>query len=153
MPSRNYIALEDYKPPAYLIPKVELDIALDREDWSVHSRLWFERESADAKEFTLDGVNLSLQEIAIDQRELAAEEYTIEGEELKILNPPEKGILEIRVKINPSENLSGLGLYESANLLITQMEADGFRRLSYFPDRPDVLSTYRVCYTWSPYIV
>lgn len=138
--------LEDYRPSDYLIRKTELDFQLDQEKTLVTARLTIERR--DGVSFTapliLDGDELELASLQING--LPATDYVAEPESLTINSLPQQSpfTLEIVTRINPTTNRQLMGLYRSSNVYTTQCEAEGFRRITYFLDRPDVLSVYTV---------
>jgi aminopeptidase N len=140
------IRLADYAPPPFLVDKVELDIDLDAERTLVRSRLHVRRgvgAPADAP-LRLDGVDLELVNLTLDGAVLSANRYVIGDDGLTLADAPDDFILEIETAIRPASNTSRLGLFELGGKLATQCEAEGFRRITYFPDRPDVLATYVV---------
>ena len=142
------ILLEDYKPPNYLIDTVSLDVALDPERTRVRSRLQM-RANPDFPgkpgALKLDGELLALDKVAIDGRELAPAEYRVTDRNLTIAKLPAGPFqLEIVTVCNPKANAALTGLYLSKGIYCTQCEAQGFRRITYFLDRPDVLATYTV---------
>ena len=141
------IRLEDYRPPDWLVDGVELDIALDPVATRVRSTLKLrpnENGSAPAP-LSLDGESLTLSSIALDDEPLAAEHFVATAERLTIAQPPPRPFqLTIETVVNPSANTQLLGLYRSGRIYCTQCEAEGFRRITYFLDRPDVMSLYTV---------
>jgi aminopeptidase N len=142
------IHLRDYRPPNFLIKSVNLDFKLDPSSTKVRSRLKMRPNPASvapSAPLVLDGENLKLDAVLLNGRELARSEYRLSKSALTIPNPPEKPFtLEIHTTIDPSSNKSLQGLYRSRGVFCTQCEAQGFRRITYFLDRPDVLSTYTV---------
>jgi len=139
--------LKDYRPPAYLIDHVDLDLALDPERTQVRAALKVRRNpaagTAAGAPLVLDGEQLELAEIAIDGKPLAAGGYALDEMSLKVPKVPAKPFtLELTTVINPEANKALQGLYRSRGVFCTQCEAEGFRRITFFPDRPDVLSTY-----------
>ena len=142
------IRLRDYKPPAYLIDKVDLDVVLDPTRTRVRAKLkmrpnpaWTGRVPA----LELDGELLQLDSIKLDGQTLDASAYAVSATGLTIKSVPAKPfVLETVVHINPDENTALQGLYRSRGAYCTQCEAQGFRRITYFLDRPDVLATYTV---------
>jgi aminopeptidase N len=137
--------LKDYQPPAYLIDRVELCFQLDQQATQVHSVLHLRRNSqGPGGPLRLDGEGLNTLELRLDGRPLAPGEYCIEDGQLSIEQVPQHCLLESRVEINPAANTALEGLYLSSGLLCTQCEAEGFRRISWFIDRPDVMASYRV---------
>ncbi len=140
--------LEDYKPTDFLIPETHLDFTLDPERTIVKSKLIVERRAgvgADAP-LILDGDDLKLVDIRIDGAPLGDNAYMASPERLEIRGLPEGGrfTLEITTEINPTLNRQLTGLYRSSGVYCTQCEAEGFRRITYFLDRPDLLSVYTV---------
>ncbi len=90
----------------------------------------------------LNGQGLALQSLALDGAPLAAQDYRYDGEELCIATVPDRFVLESEVELRPQDNTALEGLYRSRSMFCTQCEAEGFRRITFFPDRPDVLSLY-----------
>jgi aminopeptidase N len=135
----------DYRPPDYWIDAVELSFDLHDDRAIVTARLDVRREatlSGDIPPLVLDGEGLELRRIAIDGAELPASRYQVGEESLTIESPPARFTLETEVEIHPEKNTALSGLYRSGSLFCTQCEAHGFRRITYFLDRPDVMSTY-----------
>src|SRR5690242_1438077 len=138
---------DDYTPPDYLVDTVNLHFELDRALTRVTSRLTVRSNhdrSAGSRPLILDGAELKLLSLKLDGVTLPPERYRIEGEHLAIDEVPEAFVLEVATEICPEQNTALQGLYLSGPMLCTQCEAEGFRRITYFPDRPDVLSKYRV---------
>lgn len=141
------IRLKDYAPPSYLITHVALDVSLDAERTVVRSRLSIKLnpkgQAKGGASLVLDGEQLQLASIAIDGTPLHEKDYTASETGLTIKKPPAKAFtLETTTLINPSANKALQGLYLSRGVYCTQCEAEGFRRITYFLDRPDVLSIY-----------
>jgi aminopeptidase N len=135
------IRREDYRPPDWLVPSIELEFELGAERTRVRSRLSVERSGAHDRPFRLDAQGLKLVELGVDGE---AAEYSLEGEVLTVELGGEAAVVETLVELAPRSNTQLMGLYESGGILCTQCEAEGFRRITPFPDRPDVLSRYRV---------
>ncbi len=140
---------KDYKKPDYLVDEAELDFTLEPQKTKVASRLFIRpdyKDKADVRPLLLDGEDLKLISVRIDGKELLSSDYEIqENGSLKIFNPPVKSfLLEIENEINPEENTKLSGLYISNGIFCTQCEAEGFRRITYFPDRPDIMAKFRV---------
>jgi aminopeptidase N len=139
------IRLADYRPPDYLIDTVDLDIRLDAHATRVQARLSIRpnpkgRSGAD---LTLDGDGLVAKRILLDGAEIDVKANFVTPDALTIANPPQRAFtLEIETEIDPSANTFLMGLYRSGAAYCTQCEAEGFRRITYFLDRPDVLSVY-----------
>jgi aminopeptidase N len=140
------IRLEDYRPSDYLIPAIDLAFRLSPERTEVRAVLTVRRRDADgpATPLVLDGDALTLGAVAIDGRTLAAREYSASPTRLTIHRPPAAFSLTVETQITPAANTELMGLYRSAGVYCTQCEAEGFRRITYFLDRPDVLSVYTV---------
>ncbi len=138
--------LEDYRPSDYLIRKTELDFQLDPEKTLVTARLTIERRDGTSltAPLVLDGDELELMSLQINS--LPATDYVADPELLTINSLPQQSpfTLEIVTRINPTTNRQLMGLYRSSNVYATQCEAEGFRRITYFLDRPDILSVYTV---------
>ncbi len=141
------IFLKDYQPPTYLIDHVELHFDLHETQTIVTSVLSVKlNENNKEKEhaFVLDGQNLKLISVKINNNLLTESEYSCDSEQLVIHTVPESFEMKVVTQINPEGNKALEGLYLSSNMFCTQCEAQGFRRITYFPDRPDVMSTYEV---------
>ena len=143
------VLLSAYQPPAFLVSSVDLHFDLDPAATRVLSRLALHRNphaSADAP-LSLNGEALTLVRIARDGVPLPPDAYRIDGGILTIDAMPDACMLEIETKIAPAENTELSGLYVSGGSYFTQCEAEGFRRITYFPDRPDVMARYTVSIT------
>src|SRR6516162_173962 len=139
------VRLVDYRPPEWLVDTVELDIALHPTTTRVRAKLTLRPNgiSGAPAPLMLDGEGLELCSIAIDGAALPNEQYVATSDRLSIAQPPQRPFrLEIETKVNPSNNTELQGLYRSASVYCTQCEAEGFRRITYFPDRPDVMAVY-----------
>jgi aminopeptidase N len=141
--------LADYRPPAYLIDTVDLAFDLDEGATKVRSRLAVRRnpEGDGTAALLLDGEALTLVRIVLDGVELGANRYRVEDGKLLIPEMPDAAMLEIETHIAPKDNTELSGLYTSNGSYFTQCEAEGFRRITYFPDRPDVMSRFTVAIT------
>lgn len=140
----------DYTPPAFLVDDVRLEFDLDHDDTLVRAALHLRRNPAhrgvegEPAPLVLDGEQLSLVELRIDGRPLAPHEFAIDGDTLSIPAAPERFELSTVSRIVPAANTSLSGLYVSNGNFFTQCEAEGFRRITWFPDRPDVMARYTV---------
>ncbi len=142
------VRLADYQPPAFLIDRVALAFELDETATRVRSRLSVRRNPASAPgPLRLDGAGQPIARIAIDGEALGANRYETTPDSLNIPDPPDAFTLEIETQINPRENTELSGLYLSNGAFFTQCEAEGFRRITYFPDRPDVMARFDVAVT------
>lgn len=141
---RTYLA--DYRPPAFGVSDLSLTFDLHKSKTTVRSTLSVQKNpGASRKEpFFLNGGNLDLISIKLNGRELDKKGYIVADSGLSILDPPTEFELSISTVIDPSSNLALSGMYMSEDILCTQCEAEGFRNITYFPDRPDILSRYTV---------
>ena len=141
------VRLADYSPPTFLIPAIDLSFDLRDDATTVSARITVMRNSvahvanADAP-LVLDGEELSLESIHLDGRPLDQKDYQLSATQLTIPRVPERCILETVCRITPEANTKLMGLYASKTGYFTQCEAEGFRRITYFLDRPDVMSRY-----------
>ena len=141
------IRLEDYRPSDWLIDTVDLDILLDANRTRVRSLLKLRPnpQGRQGAPLVLDGDELALGSIALDDVPLAPTLYTATPQSLTLPSPPDRTFsLRIETELNPAANTKLMGLYRSSGVYCTQCEADGFRRITYFLDRPDVMSVYTV---------
>ncbi|MBY6209479.1 MULTISPECIES: aminopeptidase N [Halomonas] len=138
------IHLSDYLPPAYRVTRTELSFDLAPGATRVKARLHLERhpEREAGEALWLDGEQLSLVSIAIDGRPLSNDEYELSDKGLSIAKVPASFVLETDVEIAPEDNTALSGLYRSGGMFCTQCEAEGFRRITFYPDRPDVMATF-----------
>ncbi|APZ42210.1 aminopeptidase N [Acidihalobacter ferrooxydans] len=143
--SPRTIYLKDYRPPAFLIERTELRFALGEDSTQVESRLRLRRNPAaatPAAPLVLDGEDLELLSVRLDGRDLAPGEWVQDAESLTLANVPDAFVLEIVNRIKPQENTRLEGLYKSSGNFCTQCEAEGFRCMTYYIDRPDVMSVF-----------
>ncbi|MEG3083916.1 aminopeptidase N [Sphingomonas sp. PB2P12] len=136
------IRREDYTPPEWLVPETKLDFALDPSTTRVTATLSVTRNGDHNKPLRLDGAGQKPLSVAVDG--VAINDWRIDGEQLVIPLAGAVHVVETQVEIAPDRNTQLMGLYASGGNLCTQCEAEGFRRITYFPDRPDVLSVYSV---------
>ncbi len=147
--SPKTIYLKDYTVPDYLIDQADLNFKLDQDNTEVESRLVIRRNPASQssqKELMLMGEGLNLKAIKLDDQTLSPADYVLTPEALIISEAPQDRpfVLEIENSINPAANTAYEGLYLSRQMLCTQCEAEGFRRITWFIDRPDVMTTFSV---------
>ena len=141
------IRREDYTPPSYGISSVNLEFDLTPTGTEVIAKLRFQpwKNESVGQQLRLDGEDLNLLEIAVDDDQLPESDYMVDSEGLTLLSPPTHDFtLSTRVAISPQENTRLEGLYLSNGIYCTQCEAEGFRRITYFLDRPDVMASYEV---------
>ncbi|QDP01162.1 aminopeptidase N [Thalassotalea sp. PS06] len=138
------IYLKDYQQSAYRIPTVNLHIELDDERTLVRNIMTIEKadSSAAPDPLVLDGHHMELVSVKIDEQLLSDADYQLTDETLTISKVPEAFTLIIETIINPKANTALEGIYKSGGAFCSQCEAEGFRRISYFLDRPDVMSVY-----------
>ena len=137
--------LKDYSPATFLIEQAHLTIELDPNATIITAKLQLKKNQLvtnDCSSLHLDGENLELLEIKVNQQILSKESYSLTASKLIIFDAPPELTLETKVKINPAVNLSCLGLYLTNDIFCTQNEPEGFRKLTYFIDRPDVLTIF-----------
>jgi aminopeptidase N len=144
---RNPVRRSDYLAPAFRIERILLWFDLAIESTEVEAQLHVQRApQAQRGPLQLDGERLQLLSIKLDGRELKDSEFRVDECGLSVdTGPADSFVLTVRTRVQPQANSELLGLYASSNTLLTQCEARGFRRITYFADRPDVLSRYTVC--------
>jgi aminopeptidase N len=135
------VKLADYAPPEFLIDTVDLTFHLDPRETRVISRMTVRRNGT-ATTLRLDGEQLALDRVAVDGVTLGANRYAEVSGGLEIADVPDAFTLEIETRISPAANTELSGLYTSGGSFFTQCEAQGFRRITYFADRPDVMARY-----------
>jgi aminopeptidase N len=143
------ILLKDYRPPAYTIDEVALTVDLFEERARVCSRLVCRRNTSatPAPPLVLQGRELVLNSLVLDGVALTPDQYRLDAETLTIPVVPERFVLTVETELYPQNNTSLDGLYRSSSNFCTQCEAEGFRKITYFLDRPDVLARYEVTIT------
>ena len=139
----------DYRPPAFLVDTLDLEFDLDPAATEVTARLAFRRNpyalaSDHAAPLVLDGEQQGDVRVELDGVALPAARLRFGAGSLTVLEPPPAGVLTVRSRNDPARNASLEGLYISSGVFCTQCEPEGFRRITYFPDRPDVLARYTV---------
>ena len=137
--------LRDYTPPPYLVTTVDLRFELDETATLVRSRLQMQRNKeakGEGGRLELNGEDLQLKSVRLDGRELTAGQFACAGGILTLTHVPDRFILEIETIINPGANTALEGLYLSGGNFCTQCEAEGFRRITCFSDRPDVMAEF-----------
>ena len=138
------IRLKDYRPPDWLIETVDLDVSLDPTATTVRSKLRVKPNgAATPAPLVLDGEDLKLRSLKLDGKPLPGEAFMATADKLTIAQPPNRSFtLEIETVIDPAANTQLMGLYRAGSTYCTQCEAEGFRRITYFLDRPDVMAIY-----------
>ena len=140
-PTHTAIRREDYRPPDWLVPRIELDFELGAETTRVRATLSIERNGNHERPLRLDGDEVTPISVSIDGKPA---NHRMDGPTLVLDVDGDRATLETLVEIHPEANTKLMGLYASGGMLCTQCEAEGFRRITFFPDRPDVLTRYRV---------
>jgi aminopeptidase N len=139
------IRLEDYRPPDWLVDTVDLEVVLDATATRVRATLALRPnpKGRAGAPLVLDGDELSLAALFLDNVPLAPDQYAATPSNLTLPEPPRRPFrLRIDTLVNPSTNTKLMGLYRSGETYCTQCEPEGFRRMTYFPDRPDVMAVY-----------
>jgi aminopeptidase N len=136
-PEHAAVHRRDYRPPDWLVPEIALDVALDPERTVVRAKLTVVRNGDHDRPLRLAGDELELMRVS-------GGEWSIDGDTLVIAVGGDQATVEAEVAITPNVNSKLMGLYASGGILCTQCESEGFRRITFHPDRPDVLSRYRV---------
>ena len=137
----------DYQVPNYLIETVDLQFELGEDYTTVESKLAVVPNPAHKGArgpLILTGLEMELLHVSIDGQEVAKDNYTVSSESLTLSSPDQAFQLKIRNRIKPQENTRLMGLYKSSGTFCTQCESDGFRRITYYLDRPDVMAKFRV---------
>ena len=141
----KYIKIEDYKEFDYEIPEILLNFVIETKKIFVKTHLKLIKKNKSSKNLILDGKDIFIEKIYLNDVELEKNRYIQTKSNLIIKNiTQEKFSITIDGVIKPKRNLSLLGMYESNEIITTQCEAEGFRRISYHSDRPDILSKYKV---------
>jgi len=136
------IRLVDYEAPGYVTRETDLIFDIKAGETRVYSSLKVERTKADDSEIFLSGNQADLRAVKLDGRVLLGNEYELSEEGLRISGLSDKSIIEIETSICPEKNTSLEGLYKSSGMYCTQCEAEGFRNITFYQDRPDVLSKF-----------
>ena len=138
------IFLKDYQAPEFLVDSINLffDIQDDKTIVIATSMMRRNPASKGKKPLVLNGADLKLVSVSIDSRQLGEKEYAIGDEQMVIATVPDEFMISIETEIDPAHNTHLEGLYASGPMLCTQCEAQGFRRITYYPDRPDVMAKF-----------
>lgn len=139
------IYLKDYQAPEYLIDETHLTFELFEDHTLVHAQLVMRRNparGAGLPPLVLDGQQLELLRASLDDQELQPGDYQLDADSLTVQPKAERFTLDTSVKIHPESNTALEGLYKSGKMFCTQCEAEGFRKITYYLDRPDVMSTF-----------
>ena len=145
MTTPDKIYLKDYTPPPFLIDQVDLTFDIKDDQTLVSSKLKIRKNmdvADDSTPLVFDKGNFKIVSVVAGGMILMAEEFEADDEFFKLAKTPDKFELEITNILKPQENTTLEGLYKSGNILCTQCEAQGFRKITPFPDRPDVMAVY-----------
>ena len=142
------VHLENYRPTDFVLERVDLTFELDPRETKVEARMIFHRREgvSPSAPLVLDGDELTMTGLLLDQEAIPGTLYEATDDTLTIRGLPEAAPFEITVTtaLSPETNTKLMGLYRTSDVYCTQCEAEGFRRITYFPDRPDVLAVYTV---------
>ncbi|WP_180124308.1 aminopeptidase N [Acinetobacter sp. YH12152] len=135
------VYLKDYQKPSFVVDSIDLDIQVFDDHTNVNAKLVMQRQTAG--DLVLLGRDLELKSIRLNGQVLPVDAYVVDAEQLVISNAPDQAVIETEVVIHPESNTQLEGLYQAAgDLFVTQNEPEGFRKITYYPDRPDVLSVF-----------
>ncbi len=134
------IYLKDYQKPSFLVESIHLDIQVYDDHTLVDSTMVMKRQATGALVFL--GRDLELKSIQLNGQVLSAAQYQLDSEQLVITDAPDEVIVQTQVIIHPESNTQLEGLYKAGDLFVTQNEPEGFRKITFYPDRPDVLSVF-----------
>ncbi|MFD1106059.1 aminopeptidase N [Sphingobium olei] len=140
----SVIRRSDYRSPDWLVPHIDLEFDLDPALTRVRAQLSVTRNGGHDHPLRLDGDGIVPLEVMVDGRPVSPDSWHLEAGALILTLPGDAHLVETLVELVPESNSKLMGLYASGGLLCTQCEAEGFRRITFFPDRPDVLSRYSV---------
>jgi aminopeptidase N len=140
---KKEIFLKDYTPPAYLVDRIDLRVELDPQATRVRATLSCRANGETGQPLVLNGKRLELVRVELDETELTGDRYSFADDLLIILGLPGRPFtVTVETLINPAGNTALEGLYLSSGNYCTQCEAEGFRAITCFPDRPDVMSVF-----------
>ncbi|PVZ84505.1 aminopeptidase N [Serratia sp. S1B] len=134
------VYLKDYQKPSFLVDSIDLDIRVYDDHTIVDATLNIKRQTAG--DLVLLGRDLELKSIRLNGDLLSETEYQLDAEQLVLANVPDQAVIQTQVIIHPESNTMLEGLYQAGDLFVTQNEPEGFRKITFYPDRPDVLSVF-----------
>lgn len=134
------VYLKDYQKPSFTVESIHLDIGVFDDYTVVDSTLVMKRQASG--DLVLLGRDLELKSVQLNGKTLTSNDYELDSEQLMIIDAPDEVILQIQVIIHPETNTQLEGLYKAGDLYVTQNEPEGFRKITFYPDRPDVLSVF-----------
>ncbi len=139
----SIIYLKDYSPPPHFVDHVDLRFELGEESTEVNAQLQVRQNPlVNNSSMVLNGHNLELKSLSVNGVALSNKGYSCDENVLVIYDLPARCTIHVTTLIEPQRNTSLMGLYQSRGVFITQCEAEGFRKITFFPDRPDVMATY-----------
>ncbi|MGE5638743.1 MAG: aminopeptidase N [Clostridia bacterium] len=141
-PLSKAVNLKDYTPPSFFVDTVELDVDIRASDALVKAKLAVRRGPGPSRDLVLDGDELELVSVALNGTPLKKNEYELKSDRISIPGVPDSFTLETVTRIVPQQNTKLEGLYATKHGFVTQCEAQGFRRITWFVDRPDVMARY-----------
>ena len=142
---KEKIFLKNFKPFNFDIKGVNLEFDLFEEYTDVRSTINLQaKKGFNSDKLVLYGVGLELKQLILNGEKLASNSYDLSATELTIFSPPDNICLEIENRIYPQLNTALEGIYVSKGMFCSQCEPEGFRKITYFPDRPDVMTSYQV---------
>jgi aminopeptidase N len=143
--SGKAIYRKDFTAFPWNVEYLDLSFSIESEFTRVNSRMALESKIAgEAHDLDLDGKDLELVSLSVDGEEVDPSRYSVAGERMTLTGVPARCVVEIEVRIRPDENTALEGFYRAGDFLLTQCEAEGFRKITWFPDRPDVMTRYSV---------
>ena len=140
--SLERVRLADYRPYPFQVHETKLAFDIRDGETAVHCEMAVQRHGEAREPLVLNGVDVQLDALAIDGRRLSGNEYVVDGETLTVFDVPDSCRVQVETRIQPENNTALEGLYKSGAMYCTQCEAEGFRKITYYPDRPDVLSRF-----------
>lgn len=137
------IHLKDYREPDFWVEHTDLTVRIFDDYTEVSSRLQLTKNAnTRSRDLVLNGVDQEIIELTLDGQTLAEGDYRLEGESLTLNCATDNAVFTARTRIYPQHNTSLEGLYQSGSMFCTQCEAEGFRKITFYPDRPDVMATF-----------
>ncbi|MBC7540883.1 MAG: aminopeptidase N [Bacteriovorax sp.] len=136
------IKLNEYKKPNYMVETIDLVVHLENTETLIQSKMKIKKSSEEMGPLVLNGEELQLKSVAVNGKKLSAGDYVLDGDLLTINDAPSEFTLEIENTLNPEANKTLDGLYKSGSIFCTQNEPEGFRRITYYIDRPDNMAKF-----------
>ena len=136
------IKLSDYKKPTYVVETIDLVVHLDNTETLIQSKMKIKKFSDEIAPLVLNGEELTLKSVALNGKKLAPSDYSLSDDLLTINDAPAEFVLDIENTMNPEANKTLDGLYKSGTIFCTQNEPEGFRRITYYIDRPDNMAKF-----------